>query len=54
MRGHGLTVVGESIEESVFRAIYTAENARMQTVSLTLQLAASSMSAMAGYLRRPR
>jgi ribulose-5-phosphate 4-epimerase/fuculose-1-phosphate aldolase len=42
MRGHGFTVVGGGIEESVFRAIYTAENARVQTASLTLQLAAGT------------
>ncbi|CAG7998749.1 unnamed protein product [Penicillium olsonii] len=36
MRGHGFTAVGNSIEESVFRSIYTAENARNQTVALTL------------------
>ncbi|GKZ33043.1 hypothetical protein AbraIFM66950_002762 [Aspergillus brasiliensis] len=42
MRGHGYTVAGASIEESVFRAIYTAENARVQTASLSLQLAAGT------------
>ncbi|KAL3441843.1 class II aldolase and Adducin N-terminal domain-containing protein [Aspergillus insuetus] len=42
MRGHGFTVAGAGIEESVFRAIYTAENARIQTASLSLQLAAST------------
>jgi hypothetical protein len=42
MRGHGFTVIGGGIEESVFRAIYTAENARVQTASLTLQLAAGT------------
>ncbi|RLM00356.1 hypothetical protein CFD26_108568 [Aspergillus turcosus] len=42
MRGHGFTVIGGGIEESVFRAIYTAENARVQTTSLTLQLAAGT------------
>ena len=30
MRGHGMTVVGDSIQEVVFRAIYTATNARLQ------------------------
>lgn len=34
MRGHGFTVVGSSIEESVLRAVYTAENAAIQTTSL--------------------
>lgn len=44
MRGHGFTLAGGSIEESVFRAIYTAENARVQTASLTLQSAAGTAS----------
>jgi len=30
MRGHGATMVGRSIPESVFRAIYATENASMQ------------------------
>ena len=30
MRGHGMTVVGDSIQEAVFRAIYTATNAKLQ------------------------
>jgi ribulose-5-phosphate 4-epimerase/fuculose-1-phosphate aldolase len=30
MRGHGMTVVGEGVQEAVFRAIYTEMNARMQ------------------------
>lgn len=30
MRGHGMTVVGDSIPEAVFRAIYTMTNARLQ------------------------
>ena len=30
MRGHGMTVVGESVPEAVFRAIYTEMNARLQ------------------------
>jgi ribulose-5-phosphate 4-epimerase/fuculose-1-phosphate aldolase len=42
MRGHGFTVAGASIEECVFRAIYTAENARVQSASLSLQLAAGT------------
>ncbi|CAI7587902.1 unnamed protein product [Penicillium manginii] len=36
MRGHGFTVVGESIVESVFRAIYTAENASIQTTAMNM------------------
>jgi ribulose-5-phosphate 4-epimerase/fuculose-1-phosphate aldolase len=30
MRGHGMTVVGASVQEAVFRAIYTEMNARLQ------------------------
>jgi len=30
MRGHGCTVVGNSIEQAVYRAIYTEMNARLQ------------------------
>ncbi|QIX00862.1 hypothetical protein AMS68_006379 [Peltaster fructicola] len=37
MRGHGFTCVGKTIEEAVFRAVYTCTNARVQTTSLLLQ-----------------
>ena len=37
MRGHGFTCVGKSIEEAVYRAIYTCTNAKVQTTSLLLQ-----------------
>jgi ribulose-5-phosphate 4-epimerase/fuculose-1-phosphate aldolase len=40
MRGHGLTVVAESIEDVVLRAIYTQKNALIQTTALTTSLAA--------------
>ena len=30
MRGHGMTVIGDSVPEAVFRAIYTEMNARLQ------------------------
>ena len=30
MRGHGATMVGISIQESVFRAVYSMENAKVQ------------------------
>jgi len=30
MRGHGCTVVGESLEQAVYRAIYTEMNAKLQ------------------------
>ena len=33
MRGHGCTVVGESIEQAVYRAIYTEMNAKLQTTA---------------------
>jgi len=36
MRGHGSTVVGGSVEEAVFRAVYTEINARLQAQALTL------------------
>jgi ribulose-5-phosphate 4-epimerase/fuculose-1-phosphate aldolase len=36
MRGHGVTVVGASIEEAVFRAVYTEMNARLQMQAQTL------------------
>jgi hypothetical protein len=44
MRGHGFTVVGSSIEECVLRAVYTAENASIQTTSLMLNAAFSKRS----------
>lgn len=34
MRGHGSTVVAGSVEQAVFRAIYTEINARLQTQAL--------------------
>lgn len=43
MRGHGMTVVGESIEEAVLRAVYTAENANVLNSSLLLS-ASSALS----------
>jgi HCOMODA/2-hydroxy-3-carboxy-muconic semialdehyde decarboxylase len=36
MRGHGSTVVGASIEQAVYRAIYAETNARLQTQALAL------------------
>jgi len=36
MRGHGMTVVGASIPEVVFRAIYTQANAKLQTLATQL------------------
>ncbi|HXP29745.1 MAG TPA: class II aldolase/adducin family protein [Stellaceae bacterium] len=36
MRGHGATLVGRSIKNAVFRAIYAAENAAMQMEAMRL------------------
>jgi hypothetical protein len=36
MRGHGFTNVGKTIEEAVFRAVFTCKNAQIQTTSLLL------------------
>ena len=36
MRGHGATVVGASIREAVFRAVYTEVNAKLQLEALRL------------------
>jgi len=37
MRGHGMTVVGDSIPEAVFRSVYTQMNARLQTLAGQLE-----------------
>ena len=36
MRGHGNVVVGNSVKQSVFRAIYTESNARLQMQAMAL------------------
>ena len=36
MRGHGATLVGETVRHSVFRAIYAALNASMQTDAMRM------------------
>ena len=36
MRGHGFTAVGQSIEEAVFRAVYTARNCEVQSAAMGL------------------
>jgi HCOMODA/2-hydroxy-3-carboxy-muconic semialdehyde decarboxylase len=36
MRGHGSTVVGASLEQAVYRAIYAEVNARLQIQAMTL------------------
>ncbi|EME40355.1 class II aldolase like protein [Dothistroma septosporum NZE10] len=37
MRGHGFTCVASTIEECVYRAIFTCTNARVQTTALLMQ-----------------
>jgi ribulose-5-phosphate 4-epimerase/fuculose-1-phosphate aldolase len=37
MRGHGMTVVGDSVMEAVFRAVYTEMNARLQLSATQLE-----------------
>ena len=37
MRGHGMTVIGATIREAVFRAIYTEMNARLQLQARQLE-----------------
>jgi len=37
MRGHGMTVIGDSVPEAVFRAIYTEMNARLQLQATRLE-----------------
>lgn len=37
MRGHGMTVVGETIPEVVFRSIYTQMNAKLQSLAAQLE-----------------
>jgi len=37
MRGHGMTVVGDSVAEAVFRSIYTEMNARLQLQASALE-----------------
>lgn len=37
MRGHGMTVIGGSVPEAVFRAIYTEMNARLQLQATQLE-----------------
>ncbi|KAK5126295.1 hypothetical protein LTR85_010531 [Meristemomyces frigidus] len=37
MRGHGFTCIGATIEEAVYRAIFTCTNARVQTTAMLMQ-----------------
>lgn len=45
MRGHGLTVIGSSIEEVVARAVYTMKNASIQTAAVLMQTATFAAAA---------
>jgi ribulose-5-phosphate 4-epimerase/fuculose-1-phosphate aldolase len=62
MRGHGMTVIGASVQEVVFRAIYTEMNARLQLQAQQLEgpieflsdeEGRRSTAANAGTLERP-
>lgn len=61
MRGHGSTVVGPSIRQAVFRAVYTEVNARLESEALRLgdvtflneQEAAKAMTTNAAQVDRP-
>ncbi len=62
MRGHGMTVVGASVQETVFRAVYTEMNARLQLQAMHLEgpieflsdeEGRRSTAANAGTLERP-
>jgi len=62
MRGHGMTVVGATVPEAVFRAIYTEMNARLQLQAMQLEgpieflsdeEGRRSTAANAGTLERP-
>ena len=62
MRGHGMTVIGASVQEAVFRAIYTEMNARLQLQAAQLEgpieflsdeEGKRSTAANAGTLERP-
>lgn len=39
MRGHGFTVIGPAIEDCVLRAVYTQQNAQVQTTALLTRVA---------------
>lgn len=39
MRGHGCTIVGATAQEAIYRAIFTKQNAAIQTASLGLSAA---------------
>jgi hypothetical protein len=39
MRGHGMTVIGPTIQDAVLRAVYTQNNASIQTTALLTRVA---------------
>ena len=61
MRGHGSTVVGPSVRQAVFRAVYTEVNARLESEALRLgsvtflneEEAARAMATNAAQVDRP-
>ncbi len=61
MRGHGSTVVGPSLEQAVYRAVYAEENAKLQLSSAALgpieflnaEEAELAMTNVEGQVRRP-
>ncbi|MES2508519.1 MAG: class II aldolase/adducin family protein [Pseudomonadota bacterium] len=61
MRGHGSTVVGPSLEQAVYRAVYAEENAKLQLTSAALgpieflnpEEAELAMTNVEGQVRRP-
>jgi ribulose-5-phosphate 4-epimerase/fuculose-1-phosphate aldolase len=48
MRGHGMTVVGDSLPEAVFRSVYTQVNARLQGLASQLEGPIEFLSAEEG------
>jgi len=50
MRGHGMTVVGASLPEAVFRAVYTQVNARLQSIAQGLDGPVEFLSDIEGKL----
>jgi ribulose-5-phosphate 4-epimerase/fuculose-1-phosphate aldolase len=50
MRGHGMTVVGDSLPEAVFRSIYTQMNAKLQTLAAQLEGPIEFLSEIEGKL----
>jgi len=44
MRGHGSTVVGESLEQVVYRAVYAEVNARLQMQAMGLAQASGEVT----------